>query len=83
MTAATYPIKISRLRRPETIPLGLKVSVGKSMRPAIQKIAQVLNPEKIVLVHGDCAEKFEQELKEDFGYDAIAPKIGDRVNLSE
>ena len=49
MTTTTYPVKISRLRRPETIPLGLKVSVGKSMRPAIQKIAQALNPEKIVL----------------------------------
>lgn len=49
MTTTTYPVKLSRLRRPETIPLGLKVSVGKSMRPAIQKIAQALNPEKIVL----------------------------------
>jgi uncharacterized protein len=29
--------------------MGLTVSVGKSLRPAIQKIIQELNPEKIVL----------------------------------
>jgi len=49
MATAIYPVKISKLRRPETIPLGLKVSVGKSMRPAIQKIVRELNPEKIIL----------------------------------
>ena len=43
------PLKALRLRRPETVPAGLKVSVGKSLRPAIQKIVQQLNPEKIVL----------------------------------
>ena len=49
MTAPAFPLKTPRLRRPETIPAGLKVSVGKSLRPAIQKIVQELNPEKIVL----------------------------------
>lgn len=49
MATAIYPVKSPRLRHPETIPLGLKVSVGKSLRPAIQKIVQELNPEKIVL----------------------------------
>ena len=29
--------------------MGLKVSVGKSLRPAIQKIVQELKPEKIIL----------------------------------
>jgi len=43
------PLRTPRLRRPETIPAGLKVSVGKSLRPAIQRIVQELNPEKIVL----------------------------------
>ena len=43
------PLRTPRLRSPETIPAGLKVSVGKSLRPAIQKIVQELNPEKIVL----------------------------------
>lgn len=49
MTTTVYSIKTPRLRRPETVPVGLKVSVGKSLRPAIQKIATELNPEKIVL----------------------------------
>jgi putative mRNA 3-end processing factor len=39
------------------------------------------NPEKIILVHGDECERFETELKEDFGYNAIAPKIGDKIEL--
>ena len=49
MTIPVFGLKTPRLRRPETIPAGLKVSVGKSLRPAIQKIVQELNPEKIVL----------------------------------
>jgi len=49
MTTPALPLKTPRLRRPETVPMGLKVSVGKSLRPAIQKIVQELNPEKIVL----------------------------------
>jgi uncharacterized protein len=49
MTTTAIPLKSPRLRRPETIPVGLKVSVGKSLRPAIKKIVQELNPEKIVL----------------------------------
>ena len=44
-----YSVKTPRLRRPETVPMGLKISVGKSLRPAIQKIVQELKPEKIVL----------------------------------
>jgi predicted nucleotidyltransferase len=42
-------VKTPRLRRPQTVPRGLRVSVGKSLRPAIQKIVQELNPEKIIL----------------------------------
>lgn len=49
MTTPALPLKTPRLRRPETVPAGLNVSVGKSLRPAIQKIVQELNPEKIVL----------------------------------
>jgi putative mRNA 3-end processing factor len=39
------------------------------------------NPEKIVLVHGDNTEGFRDELAENFGYDAIAPKPGDRIEI--
>lgn len=44
-----YSVKTPRLRRPETVPMGLKVPVGKSLRPAVQKIVQELEPEKIIL----------------------------------
>ncbi len=49
MTTTVYPIKVTRLRRPETVPLGLKVSVGRSLHPAIQKIVSELHPEKVIL----------------------------------
>src|SRR3990172_9518264 len=49
MTATVYSIKTPRLRRPETVPLGLKIPVGKSLRPAIKKVVQELKPEKIIL----------------------------------
>lgn len=49
MASMIYPVKNPRLRHPETIPLGLTVSVGRSLRPAIQKIVQELDPEKIIL----------------------------------
>jgi putative mRNA 3-end processing factor len=39
------------------------------------------NPEKIVLVHGDNTAGFGKELRENFGYDAIAPKPGERVEI--
>lgn len=47
--ATTSLINTSGIRHPKTIPIGLKKSVGASLRPAIQKIVDELNPEKIVL----------------------------------
>jgi predicted nucleotidyltransferase len=49
MTTPALSRKAPRLRRPETVPVGLKVSVGRSLPPAIQKIVRELNPEKIIL----------------------------------
>ncbi len=49
MTNMVYSLKTPRLRHPETVPVGLKVSVGKSLRPAIQRIVQELQPEKVIL----------------------------------
>ena len=49
MTTTTYPVRVIRLQRPETVPAGLKASVGKSLRPAIQKIVSELKPEKVIL----------------------------------
>src|SRR5690242_6590378 len=49
MTTPAFPLKTPRLRSPKTVPTGLKVSVGRSLPIAIQKLVQELNPEKIVL----------------------------------
>ena len=49
MTTTTYPVRVTRLQRPETVPAGLKVSVGKSLRPAILKIVSELKPEIVIL----------------------------------
>lgn len=49
MRTVNSPIKTTGLRHPGTIPLGLKKSVGRSLRPAIQKIVDELKPEKIIL----------------------------------
>jgi len=49
MAMTNSHVTITGLRRPQTIPMGLKVSVGKSLRPAIQKVVDELKPEKIVL----------------------------------
>lgn len=49
MAATSTLVNISGLRRPGTIPAGLKISVGRSLRPAVQRIVEELKPEKIIL----------------------------------
>lgn len=39
------------------------------------------NPEKVLLVHGDSTDAFAKELKEEQGFDALAPLPGERVML--
>ncbi|MFH2106718.1 MAG: MBL fold metallo-hydrolase [Candidatus Micrarchaeota archaeon] len=39
------------------------------------------NPQKIVVVHSDHAKEFQTELVENFGYDAVAPSIGDKIEV--
>jgi len=50
-------------------------------RKDILKFIDKANPEKVVLVHGDSPDKFAKELEEEHGYDAVAPKLGDRITL--
>ncbi|KXK12540.1 MAG: DNA polymerase subunit beta [Chloroflexi bacterium OLB14] len=49
MTSTTALANKTRIRHAGTIPMGLNVSVGKSLPLAIQKIVTELKPEKIVL----------------------------------
>ncbi len=39
------------------------------------------NPEKLVLVHGDSPEVFAEELREGYGFDAIAPVLSQRIEI--
>ena len=50
-------------------------------RSDLLKFIKSANPAKVVLVHGDKPGDFAAELKDDFGFDAIAPLPGERVML--
>jgi len=51
-------------------------------RNDLLKFIKHANPEKVLLVHGDKPDEFARELKEEHGYDALAPLPGERVMLS-
>jgi len=46
-------------------------------------ISELENPERIIVVHGenDSASTFAEEIQEKFGFDAIAPHVGDIIYL--
>ncbi len=50
-------------------------------RSDIMDFIKKANPERILLVHGDKPEEFAQELKDEQGFDALAPLPGERVML--
>ncbi len=49
-------------------------------RSDLLELVRRTNPEKIICIHGDHPDKFAEELREK-GYDAVAPKIGDVLEL--
>jgi len=57
--------------------LDLSAHAGRS---DLLKFINDASPEKIVLVHGDAPDQFAAELQA-AGYDAVAPKTGDRIEL--
>jgi putative mRNA 3-end processing factor len=57
--------------------LDLSAHAGRS---DLMQFIKTANPGKIVLVHGDTADSFAEDLKTE-GYDAVAPKFGDRIEL--
>ena len=52
-------------------------------RSDLLRFIKEANPEKIILVHGDRPLEFAKELREDFGFDAVAPEIGERIILED
>ena len=51
-------------------------------RTGLMDFIEKASPEKIILVHGDKPEEFAKELREEHGYDVVAPTPGERVTLS-
>lgn len=58
--------------------LDLSAHAGRS---DLLKFIKKANPEKLLLVHGDNPQEFAKEMKEEHGYDALAPLPGERVML--
>lgn len=50
-------------------------------RAELLRFIKKANPEKLLLIHGDSTQKFAAELKEEHGFDALAPLPGERVML--
>lgn len=50
-------------------------------REDLFSIIKRVSPEKVVCMHGDNCEKFAEELKREHGFDAVAPKNGDILNV--
>ena len=62
-----------------TLPVNYIDFSAHASRTDILNFIKWANPEKIVVIHSDVAKEFETELREDFGYDATAPKPGDVI----
>jgi len=64
-----------------TLPVDYIDFSAHASRTDILNFIKWANPEKIIVIHSDVAKQFETELREDFGYDAVAPKAGDRIDI--
>jgi len=62
------------------LPVGYLDFSAHAGRSDLLKFIKEANPEKIILVHGDAPETFAAELREK-GYDAVAPMLGERIEL--
>ncbi len=50
-------------------------------RSHLVKFYKKLNPENIVLVHGEFTEEFAEELREEHGFNAYAPSNGEKISV--
>ncbi len=63
--------------------LPVKMNVRKfdfsshTSRSELFKFVKKVNPGKVFCLHGDDTKKFAQELRDEYGFDAVAPKLGD------
>jgi putative mRNA 3-end processing factor len=50
-------------------------------REQLLDFVQKVHPEKVICMHGDYCERFATELRGRFSVDAVAPKVGDVVDI--
>ena len=50
-------------------------------RTQLLEFVQKIRPEKVIAVHGDHCERFATELRGRFSVDAIAPKLGEIIEI--
>ena len=69
-------------KKPVTVDIPIEVHhlSAHAGRNEILKFIEKANPEKIICVHGEFCEDFAKELSEK-GYDAIAPKNGEIIDI--
>jgi putative mRNA 3-end processing factor len=85
-TAGRYLVDTGRFVT-EGFDLKIKMNIQKmdfsahSGRTDLFKFVNKIKPEKVICLHGDYCERFATELR-GRGFDAIAPKNGDVINLS-
>ncbi|MEM2174320.1 MAG: MBL fold metallo-hydrolase RNA specificity domain-containing protein [Candidatus Micrarchaeia archaeon] len=74
--------KWKKKRKPVTIDIPIETYhlSAHCGRNEILNFIEKANPEKIICVHGEFCEEFAKELKEK-GYDAIAPKNGESIEI--
>jgi len=67
--------------------LPVKMNVRKfdfsshTSRSGLFKFVKKLNPGKVFCLHGDDTKKFAQELRDEYSFDAVAPKLGDSFSV--
>ncbi len=64
------------------LPVGYIDLSAHAGRTDLLKFIEKADPEKIICVHGDRTEEFANELRVDFGYDAVAPRTGELIELA-
>ncbi|QQG39713.1 MAG: MBL fold metallo-hydrolase [Candidatus Aenigmatarchaeota archaeon] len=50
-------------------------------RSELVNYIKTLNPERVVCIHGEDTKKFAAALKEEHGFDAVAPAVGDTIDV--
>jgi len=50
-------------------------------RDGLLKIIKKLNPEKVICIHGERCQEFAKDIKNDFGISAVAPRLGETIQL--